>query len=148
MRATKICDQILPPIASNWLDRFGDDADRAKAETAEARHETKLAKHDARAARRRVRLATRSLKLAAPGIVLSSLGFTFAFGADGNGRVALMALLLFVAGTAAYVWSISLASGRLKPDSGPGTRGRSTRTEQGRVTNWRARRDSNPRPIA
>ena len=62
---------------------------------------------------------------AAPGIVLSSLGFAFASEADGDGRVALMALLLFVAGTAAYVFAIGLASDRLKPDSVPGKHDRS-----------------------
>ncbi len=112
-------DRLYKPGFANLVNRLGEEADQAKAETEEA-------KRDASAAHLRVRMATRSLKLAAPGIVLSSLGFTFAFGADGNGRVALMALLLFAAGTVAYVWSISLASGRLKPDSGPGTQGRST----------------------
>ena len=124
--SASMVDRLYKPGFANLVNRLGEEADQAKAETEEAKHETKLAKHDARAARRRVRLATRSLKLAVPGIVLSSLGFAFGSEADGDDRVALMGLLLFVAGTAAYVWAIGLASGRLKPDSGPGTQDRST----------------------
>lgn len=135
MRATKICDQVLPQIASDWLDRFGEAADQANAKAAEEQRkrqraeeaatvavlEKQQAERVAADARQRVLMAARSLMRAVPGIVLSSLGFAFASEADGDDRVALMGLLLFVAGTAAYVWAIGLASGRLKPDSRPGT---------------------------
>lgn len=140
MRATKICDQVLPQIASDWLDRFGEAADQANAEAAEEQRkrqraeeaatvavlEKQQAERVAADARRRVLMAARSLMRAVPGIVLSSLGFAFASEADGDDRVALMGLLLFVAGTAAYVWAIGLTSGRLKPNSGPGTQDRPT----------------------
>lgn len=120
-------DKMLPSRATrHWVQSITKERDEQKEKTARAEEAKLAAVLKSRDARRRVRLAARSLKLAAPGIVLSSLGFTFAFGADGNGRVAMMALLLFAAGTVAYVWSISLASGRLKSDSGPGTQGRST----------------------
>lgn len=119
-------DRLYKPGFANLVNRLGEEADQAKAETAEAKHETKLAKRDASAAHLRVRMAARSLMRAVPGIVLSSLGFAFASEADGDDRVALMGLLLFVAGTAAYVWAIGLTSGRLKPDSGPCTQDRST----------------------
>lgn len=112
-------DRLYKPGFANLVNRLGEEADQAKAETAEA-------KRDASAAHLRVRMAARSLMRAVPGIVLSSLGFAFASEADGDDRVALMGLLLFVAGTAAYVWAIGLTSGRLKPDSGPGTQDRPT----------------------
>lgn len=70
--------------------------------------------------------------VASPGIVLSFLGFALALRADGDSRMVLLSMILFVAGTAAFVAAIGLASEQFKKDD----------------ENWRARRDSNPRPIA
>lgn len=132
MSTTNILSRLFAPGVSEFIERMGDEVAQARAGEAEALLAKEKAQRDAAAAEsrsrdalQRVQLAIRSLKRAAPGIVLSSLGFAFAFGADGDGRVALMALLLFVAGTAAYVSAIGLTSGRLKPDSGPGTHDRS-----------------------
>lgn len=125
-RSTRLWVQAI----SKERDHHKEEAERAKDDAAEERREKQQIKRDAAAYKARsietLRLAARSLMRAVPGIVLSSLGFAFASEADGDDRVALMGLLLFVAGTAAYVWAIGLTSGRLKLDSAPGAQDRST----------------------
>lgn len=126
-------DEMLPSRSAKlWVRRLRKECDEQKEKADRAEEAKAAAVRKSRDARRRVRLATRSLMVASPGIVLSFLGFALALRADGDSRMVLLSMILFVAGTAAFVAAIGLASEQFKKDD----------------ENWRARRDSNPRPIA
>jgi hypothetical protein len=107
-RVVRLLNRVLPETASQWVERLGEELDRAK-------QERDRAKAESTALRERVGQALQTLRTAGPGLALSTVGYATA-GLNEHG-MPLISLLCWAMGIALLVAAIGRTNerfGRIK----------------------------------